>query len=141
MLSCLNQEQHHWCGEIIKTVNYVLNKISKSNGKTSPYKVLKNKALNLSYLRTWGFLTYVKIPDTKRRKLTSRAYECIFIEYTKNSKARFYDLENKVIMESNDIDFLDDRFPFKSRNSGAQIVKVVEVQVQVVYLQLDPNPR
>ena len=30
----------------------------------------------------------------------------------------FYDLENKVIIESNDVDFLENRFPFKSRNSG-----------------------
>ena len=41
-----------WWGEIIKTVNYVLNRIPKSNSKTSPYEVLKHKTSNLSYLRT-----------------------------------------------------------------------------------------
>ena len=86
-----------WWGEIIKTVNYVLNRIPKSNNKISPYEVFKNKTSNLSYLRTWGCLVYVRITDPKRRKLASRAYECAFIGYAENSKAyRFYDLENKV---------------------------------------------
>ncbi|KAL4026406.1 hypothetical protein IC575_014836 [Cucumis melo] len=89
-----------WWREIFKTINYVLNRIPKSNSKTSPYEVLKHKAPNLSYLRTWGCLAYVRIPDPKRRKLASRAYECVFIGYAKNNKAyRFYDLENKVIIE------------------------------------------
>ncbi|KAL4025369.1 hypothetical protein IC575_013758 [Cucumis melo] len=108
-----------WWGEIIKTVNYVLNRIPKSNCKTSPYEVLKHKTSNLTYLRTWGCLAYVRIPNPKRRKLASRTYECVFIGYTENSKAyKFYDLENKLIIESNDVDFFEDRFPFKSRNSG-----------------------
>ncbi|KAL0534481.1 hypothetical protein IC582_028772 [Cucumis melo] len=32
-----------WWSEIIKTVNYVLNRIPKSNSKTSPYEVLKHQ--------------------------------------------------------------------------------------------------
>ena len=66
-----------------------------------------------------GCLAYVRIPDPKRRKLASRVYEYVFIGYAENSKAyRFYDLENKVIIESNDVDFFEDRFSFKSKNRG-----------------------
>ena len=66
--------------------------------KTSPHEVFKNKIPNLSYLKAWGCLAYVRIPGPKRRKLASRANECIFIGYAENSKGyRFYDLENKVI--------------------------------------------
>ena len=73
----------------------------------------------MSYLRTWGCLAYVRIPYPKRRKLANRTYECVFIGYTENSKAyRFYDFENKIIIESNDVDLFKDRFTFKSRNSG-----------------------
>ena len=68
--------------------------------------------------------------------------KCVFIGYAKNSKAyRFYDLENKVIIESNDVDFFKDKFSFKSRNSGAQIFKLVGAQVQIVYLQLGSKPK
>ena len=46
--------------------------------------------------------------------------KCVFIGYAKNSKAyRFYDLENKVIIESNDIDFFEDRFPLNLEIVGA----------------------
>ncbi|GAU11010.1 hypothetical protein TSUD_113030 [Trifolium subterraneum] len=62
---------------------------------------------------------YVRKPDPKRVKLASRAYECVFIGYAANSKAyRFYDLNEKVIIESNDADFYENKFPIKSRNSG-----------------------
>ena len=61
----------------------------------------------------------MRIPDPKISKLASRAYECVFIGYAINSKAyRFYDLKNHVVIESNDVDFFEDKFPFKLRNSG-----------------------
>jgi len=73
----------------------------------------------LSYFRTSGCLAYVRIPDLKRVKLASRAYECAFIGYANNNEAyQFYDLNAKVIIESNDVDFYENKFPFKSRNSG-----------------------
>ena len=103
-----------WWGKILLTVCYVLNKIPKSKSKTSPYEILKKRQPKLSYLRTWGCLAYVRIPDPKRVKLASRAYECVFFGYAINSKAyRFYDLNAKVIIESNDADFYENKFPFK----------------------------
>ena len=109
----------HWWGEILLTACYVLNRVPKSKSKISPYEILKNRQPNISYFRTWGCLAYVRIPDPKRIKLASRAYECVFIGYAVNSKAyRFYDLDARTILESNDADFYEHRFPFKLRNSG-----------------------
>ncbi|TYK05693.1 retrotransposon protein, putative, Ty1-copia subclass [Cucumis melo var. makuwa] len=62
-----------WWDEIIKTVNYVLNWIPKSNNSISSYEILKNKTPNLSYFRTWGCVAHVRIPDPKRRKLANKA--------------------------------------------------------------------
>ena len=127
-------------GEILLTVCYVLNRIPKSKSKTSPYEILKKRQPNLSYLRTWGCLAYVRIPDPKRVKLASRAYECVFIGYAINSKVyRFYDLNAKVIIESNDADFYENKFPFKLRNSGVLhpvifmllVVKILHNQNQI----------
>ena len=43
---------------------------------------------------------------------------CLYC-YASNSKAyRFYDLKNHVIIESNDADFFENKFPFKLSNSG-----------------------
>lgn len=89
----------HWWGGILLTVCYVLNRVPKSKSKISPYEILNKIQPNLSYLRTSGCLTYVRIPNLKRVKLSSRAYECVFIGYAANSKAyRFYDLNGKVII-------------------------------------------
>ncbi|XP_021741961.1 uncharacterized protein LOC110708182 [Chenopodium quinoa] len=77
----------HWWGEILLTVCYVLNRIPKTKSKVSPYEILRNKRPNISYFRTWGCLAYVRIPDPKRVKLASRAYECVFIGYAINSKS------------------------------------------------------
>jgi hypothetical protein len=94
-----------------------MNRVPKANNVVSPYEILKERQPNLSYLRTWGCLAYVRIPDPKRVKLASRAYKCVFIGYAANSKAyRFYDLNVKVIIESVDADIYEDKFPFKSRN-------------------------
>lgn len=72
----------------------------------------------MSYLRTWDCLAYVIIQDLKRVKLIIRAYECVFIGYATSSKAcRFYDLIAIVIIESNDVECYENKFPLKSRNS------------------------
>lgn len=63
------------------------------------------------------------ILDPKRSKLTSRAYEFIFIGYAINSKTyRLYALKNHVIIEFNDVDFLKDKFLSKLRNSRGGFV-------------------
>ena len=81
--------------------------------KISPYEILKKRQSNLSYFRTWGCLAYVRIPDPKRVKLTSRAYECVFIGYAISSKVyRFSDLNAKVIIKSNDVDFYENKIPY-----------------------------
>lgn len=85
----------------------------------SPYEILNSYKRNISYLCVWECLAYVRILDHKKSKLTSRAYECIFIGYAINSKAyRFYYLKIHVIIESNDVDFLKVKFSFKLRISG-----------------------
>jgi hypothetical protein len=47
--------------------------------------------------------------EPKRDKLTSRAYECVFIGYVINNEAyRFYDLNVKVTIELKDVDFYEE---------------------------------
>ena len=109
----------YWWGEIILTVFYVLNRVPNSKTYTSPIERWLNRKPNVFYFLVWGCLAYVRIPDLKRSKLASRAYECAFIGYAIHSKAyRFYDIKNNVIIEPLDVDFFEDKFPFKSKNSG-----------------------
>lgn len=58
------------------------------------------------------------IQALKRVKLTTSSYECIFIRYATNTKTYLcYDLNSKVTIESNNVEFYKDKLPFKSRNS------------------------
>lgn len=68
----------------------------------------------MSYFRIWVYLAYVKTLDLKRVKLASKAYE-----YATNSKTyRFYDLNAKIIIELNDVEFYENSFSFQAKNSG-----------------------
>jgi len=72
----------HWWGKILLTVSYVLNRAPKTKNKVYSYEILKKKQSNLSYIRTWGCLAYVRIPNLKRVKL-DRCH--IFLTWCKNS--------------------------------------------------------
>ena len=90
---------------------------------TSPIERWLNRKPNVFYFRVWGCLAYVRIPDPKRSKLASRAYECVFIGYAIHSKAyRFYDIKINVIIESLDAYFFEEKFPFKSKNSRVGVL-------------------
>ena len=54
-------------------------------------------------------------------KLGIRATTCAFLGYAVNNAAyRFFDLEYKIIFESGDAIFHDEKFPFKLKNSGGE---------------------
>ena len=73
------------------------------------------------YLRVWGCLAYVRLTGPKVPKLGIRATICAFLGYAINSVAyRFFDLENKIIIESGDAIFHEEKFPFKLKNSGVE---------------------
>ena len=58
---------------------------------------------NLKYLKVWGCLAKVMLPDPKKRKIGSKTYDCMFIGYASNNAAyRFLVLKN-VVLESKTI--------------------------------------
>ena len=68
-----------------------------------------------------GCLAFVRLTDPKRPKLGVRATTCAFLGYAINSTTyRFFDMENKIIFESGDAIFHEEKFPFKLRNGGGQ---------------------
>ena len=76
---------------------------------------------NLGYLREWGCLTYVRLIDPKIPNLGIRATTCTFLSYVINSIAyRFFDLESKIIFESSDVIFHEEKFHIKLKNSGVK---------------------
>jgi len=108
-------------GEAVLTACFVLNRIPHKKLTKTPFELWKDHKPNLNFLRVWGCLAYVKHVDPKRSKLGSQASTCVFVGYSLNSITyRFFDINNKVIIESSDAMFHENKFPYKLRNSGGQ---------------------
>ena len=98
-------------GEALFTICHVHNRVSSRKFKVSPYKLWKGKKPNLGYLWVWGCLAFYRVTDPKRTKLGPRAINSIFVGYAENSKAyRLLDLDSNVIVESKDVEFIEDKF-------------------------------
>ncbi|KAJ9536248.1 hypothetical protein OSB04_un000581 [Centaurea solstitialis] len=121
MVNCmLNQSglpTNLW-GEALLTACYIHNRITSRVIPTSPYELWKGRKPDLSYFRVWGCIAYYRTPDPKRSKLGARAIKSIFVGYAINSNGyRLLDKETGVIVESRDVDFLEDKFSDDAENS------------------------
>jgi len=64
MLLSLGLPDNMW-GETVLSACYILNRVLHKKLEQTPYKLWKGQALNLSFLRVWGCLAKVPIPDVK----------------------------------------------------------------------------
>lgn len=71
----------YWA-EVIKTVNYVLNRLlfSVLGGKIF-YILWTGSLLTLKYLKIFGLSVYVYISDYRRKKFDSRAEKMVLVGY------------------------------------------------------------
>ena len=122
MMNCMlvssNAPENLW-GEAILTACHLQNRIPyKKTGKT-PYELWKGYSPNLKYLKVWGCLAKVMLPDPKKRKLGSKTSDCMFIGYDEHSVAyRFLVLQSDVldyntIVETKNAEFFEHVFPLK----------------------------
>ena len=82
---------------------------------------MEGYAPNLKYLKVWGCLAKVMLPDHKKRKIRSKTYDCMFIGYASNSAAyRFLVLKSDVlecntIIETKNVEFFEHIFPLSEK--------------------------
>ena len=111
---------HFWCKAILIAC-YVLNRVLHKKSHTTPFEMWKWHKSNLGYLRVWDCLVYVRLTDPKIHKLGIRATICTFLGFAINSAAyKFFGLKNKIIFESGDAIFHEEKFSFKLKNSGGE---------------------
>ena len=109
-------------GEALLSACHIHNRIPSKITKTSPYELWNGRKPNLSYIRVWGCLAFYRVPDPKRTKLGPRAMKSVFVGYAENSKAyRLLDLESNVIMESRDVQFLENKTRDDSTNESTSL--------------------
>ena len=91
-------------------------------------------------MRVWGCLAYVRLTDLKIPKLGIRTTTYAFLGYAINSATyRFFDLENKIIFESSDAIFHEEKFPFKLKNSGGEEYFLSQPSSSTSHLQNQEN--
>ena len=112
--------QNMW-GEALLSANYILNKIPhKKIGKT-PYELWNGRLPSYKFMKVWGCLAKVVVPNPKRVVIGPKTIDCIFIGYAQNSSAyRFLvyksdipDIHENTIMESKNASFFEHIFPYK----------------------------
>ncbi|CAH9143287.1 unnamed protein product [Cuscuta epithymum] len=106
-------------GEAILSACHLQNRIPYKHNKRTPYELWKGYVPNLKYLKVWGCLAKVLLPDPKKRKIGSKTSDCIFIGYAECSAAyRFLVLKSDMlscntIIETKNAEFFESVFPLK----------------------------
>ena len=109
--------------EAILSTCHLQNKGSYKKTNKTPYELWKGHAPNLKYLKVWGCLAKVMLPDPKKRKIRSKTSDCMFIGYASNSATYGFlvlksdVLECNIIIETKNTEFFEEIFPLSEKIS------------------------
>ena len=93
------------------TACHVHNKVPSKKIKVSPYELWNGRKPNLDYIKVWRCFVFYRVVNPKRIKLGPRVMKSVFVGYAENSKAyRLLDLNSNTVVESRDIEFIEDKF-------------------------------
>jgi hypothetical protein len=59
---------------------HILNKVPMKNKEKTSYKEWIERKPSPSYLHTWGCLAKVNMPINKKRKLSPKTVDCVFLD-------------------------------------------------------------
>ena len=130
MLISSNAPDNLW-GKALLTTCFLQNRIPhRKTGKT-PYELSKGFQPNLKYLRVWGCLAKVMLPDPKKRKIGSKTSGCLFLGYAEHSDAyRFLALDSNIIerntiVKTKNVEFFENVFLLKVSSTSEQPIDIV----------------
>ena len=84
-------------GEAILSACHIQNKVPHKKTDKNPYELWERRKPNLEYLKVWGCLAKVMLPEPKKRKLGFRTCDCVFIGYTSNNSCyRFLVIKSDI---------------------------------------------
>ena len=105
---------------------FLQNRISHKKTGLSPYEIWKGYKPNLKYLSA-GVPSQSNVTWSKKRKIGSKTYDCLFIGYAEHSDAyRFLVLKSDIIecdaiMVTKNAKFFEDVFPLRASASSSTI--------------------
>ena len=127
MLVAKHLPNEYW-GEVVITAIYIINRC--------PTKIVQNKFPqeawtgmnhNVSHLKVFGCVTYAHVPDELKKKLDKKGHKCIFVGYSKDTKAyKLYDpIVRKLIIIRN-VQFVENESWDGTVEKNVKIVSNVE---------------
>ena len=110
-------------GECVLTATYVINRLpSKVLHDATPYEILFKQKPNYDHMRIFGCLAYYRSTQTGGDKFELRGRPGIFIGYPQGTKGyKVYDIENKKIMISRDVRFVENHFPMAHVHISSEV--------------------
>ncbi|KAE8670806.1 hypothetical protein F3Y22_tig00112079pilonHSYRG00011 [Hibiscus syriacus] len=122
-------------GEAILSATHILNRVLHKKLDSTPYELWKGYTPNLQYLKVWGCLAKVGLPDFKKSTIGLKTVDAVFIGYPTNSVAyRFMLLQDYSICESRDVVFFENNFPLKEPRMN------IETQIEYIPSTSSSNP-
>jgi len=129
MLISSNAPDNLW-GEALLIACFLQNRIPHKKTSKTPYELWKGFQPNIKYLRVWGCLAKVMLPDPKKRKVGSKTFDCLFLGYSEHNVAnRFLVLnsniiERNTIVERKNVKFFEHIFPLKVIGASEQPIDI-----------------
>ena len=108
MLTAANLPKYLWADAVV-TANYVRNRSPVSDRDKTPYELFYGTKPDVSHLRTFGARCYAVIPKQLRTKLDDTSEPGRFISYPAGTKGYKILLDNKRVIISRDVTFLETR--------------------------------
>ena len=93
--------------EAVSHAQYLINRSpTRTNHGATPEAKYTGKTPDISNLKIFGCVAYVHVPKERRKKLDSRAIQCLFMDFDSETKAyRLYDQSRHKIIISQDVIF------------------------------------
>ena len=113
--------------EACSTAVYLLNRSPTTALKNeTPFERLVGTKPDITHLKVFGCVSYVHVPNSKRRKLDAKARKAIFVGYPPGVKGyKLYDLEKKSFVVSRDVTFFEQNFDhFEEEIKSKEAVKL-----------------
>ena len=106
MLSEKQVPKNFWA-EAVNWTAHVLNRSPTLAVKNmTPEEAWNGVKPNVDYFRVFGCIGHIHVPDSKRKKLDDKSFQCVLLGMSEESKAyRLYDPTSKKIVVSRDVVF------------------------------------
>src|SRR5436190_5070006 len=127
MLLSSGAPENLW-GEALLSACFILNRVPQRDSDVTPYERWKGRTPNIQFFKVWGCLAKVLIPEPKKRKISPKTVDAVFIGYALDSNVNRFlvvnseisKISNNTIIEARDAVYYENIFPFKTNISNDQ---------------------